>query len=453
MKCPLCQKSDCRIFPEWSDEETMDFYFSLPQSENNDDMLAYWSRCTIHFCEYTYKMIITPDDIKNAFERQDCFALCLPETFLMMERMDSLKRLRDILCTEETQAQSLLSQLANLTLMPLTFTLRMLAPVSWKTDSKTKKCDESEQFVLTDIVAEVSDAVAAYFKNLCPEECLVWIQHVSNEKSVDDKPPDSLGPLCKWLSQKERILKLKGYLANIEKDECEIIATHLVSTNRAVRLGDIIRVGESKNALSEGETGLLRLRFVIKKLKKHVDDLKLSSDCKKKNAVQAKREGNVQLALSYLKRSKIDEEAQEKRCNELLTFEKLYHQLESALLNKELFDAQSNTLKALQASNDQISVQKAEKIWDEIQNEIDEVKDMSELLTTPHTEDSDTEALERELQKMLAELRNEEHPAPAAKTSSSIHQTKIDKKAQRPPVQPAVTMPEANERTRIAETS
>lgn len=162
----------------------------------------------------------------------------------------------------------------------------------------------------------------------------------------------------------------------------------------------------SKSSKSSGsgnaQDAIIRLRTAVETQEKRENHLQKKIDNMVIEAKEKMAKGDKKGAMFALKRKKMYEGEMEKICNVKMTLETQVMNLESAAQNADTFNAMKSGTKTMKKIRTDLGIDKVDDLMDDIREEMDTAKDISDAMAQPIDGMYD----EDELLSELADLEN-----------------------------------------------
>ncbi|XP_041066246.1 charged multivesicular body protein 7 isoform X2 [Carcharodon carcharias] len=376
---PLC--------PDWSDDERMAYLFSAfkrnreVNSTDWDTKLAFWAALIVQEAARRGRLSFKPWELRSWFRRKGAVPLGLDTVLQDMAR-------RGLIQKESSFAASV-----DAGWLAWSVGLFLIKPLKWTLTSLlgNNTVSPDEAYVIVECVKEKAVELLQLSQNHLesshPVVAFARLQEVCQSVCNDEKT------FCLCLLQLQR--EKRVMVAEIDGDK--IVKFSHSPTNKV-------------SAVSEIDVGVYQLVKCEKMLTQKVETLSQEAERYKEDARSHLRAGKKHLALKSLRMKKRTDKRLDSIEAKLNTIQTILDRIYSSQTDKTVVEAYQAGLGALRESMKDVSVEKVDKLMDQIEQFCETQDDINQTLAGENLNAAggvDTDELEAELNALLENTTEE----------------------------------------------
>ncbi|XP_030272718.1 charged multivesicular body protein 7 [Sparus aurata] len=376
------------LTPEWDDDERMEYMFSDFKENRDvnstdwDSKMDFWTVLVVKNCRHRGTVCVSLQELNKTFKRKEKSPLGLPTVIQSMARCGKVMRESEFAANVDC---GWLSWGVGLLLVkPLKWTFSTLLGGS--------RVPLEESFVVIELVKEkAAELLRVYRSSEFASSSILSFQELctlSSDVCVDEST------LCMALLQLQRDKQVTVFLHEGEK----IVKFCQPGQDRVSPVSDV-------------DIGIYQLQRSEKLLGERVEKLGLQADKFKEEARMLLTEGKKSKALRCLRGRKRVEMRANNLFAKLESIRAILDRISQSQTDKMVMQAYQAGVAALRLSLNDVTVERAENLVDQIQELCDTHDEVNQTLSSGVTgADEDMDELEEELKSLLDESKPDSIP-------------------------------------------
>ncbi|XP_047470934.1 uncharacterized protein LOC125026493 [Penaeus chinensis] len=372
--------------PEWNNEERMRVLLGpMPQTQDivaRNARLTFWSAAIHLWCKRTNKLVFTLQETLAAFRRGTQVPLCIPEVLVHMNSTAEVLPISELPLGEQSQESWLRWGQRIFVATPARFT--------WNKFKKIVGVSNVEGTTYVDrvMLQEMCDQVIKRYwesaaKNY-PVNLPVALPHLYHRINECIGSADNLHLIVETLAYQEQA------------------ATTVHNGTTYVKF--LMPGDTSKPDITMADLAEINLLCALEQVQDNINNINAEITEQQNNAKSSLQSGSKVQALSCLRKKRRLEKSLSKQLGALENVSNCLQQLQETRINKQILHAFKTGMQAIRDSfaND-ISAEGVANTMDELQEVLEECKDINSVLATGvMEEDVDDSSLQEELDQLMS---------------------------------------------------